>query len=1054
MFVPEISLSPSGSSASKSTCSEPASQPSLWRPSRNCETVTTCSSSSCRPAVVTDSVPGLRSSSFDFSRYEPQRLRKSSSSAKIRTARARKRRQTWSCAGSSSSRVSSPERSASSSMKMPCTSPGNPIFRKARLNSELLIRCSFCLSKCFSHALRTEPSFASRNALTSRRAWWAGPFSGVDGAVWASLAWSAPVAGRLLRGEPHEPSSVSRRPPGRGPFLLGDFGGRGDLDAPGPGDAASFGETAVSPKLAASPGPGASRSPRPPKSPRRNGPRPGGRRLTEEGSCGSPRSSRPATGADQASEAHTAPSTPEKGPAHQARREVKAFLEAKEGSVLRAWLKHFDKQNEQRISNSEFNRALRNMGFPGDVQGIFMLLDADLSGELTLEELDPAQDQVWRRFRALAVRIFADEEDFLRRWGSYREKSKDELRRPGTESVTTAGLHDEEEHVVTVSQFLEGLQSEGWDAGSEQVLFDALDPDGDRLISGTNMKWLTTERRRQERKDQAKRRAQMETAYHAKSTAQSSEKAAEAVLADFKAYVKRKYGHYIRAWRSVLSPDGAMVLQRKDLCRACNATGWQGDVWLLYKALDNDSSGYIGIEELDPQGALTLARFQHFVMQKFGSAAAAFRALDKRDMKILRQPEFCASLKGHGFQHPTKSLFAGLDSGGAKRVVEEDLHFLERWKPPAYLVADPNPAAAQELKNLLLKKYKNFLRAWRHVLDTDGSNQCSYDEFVDGCKRLGFKGDVAGAWCTLDDDMSRTISLGELDPVSCEILAGFRRWCDREFGSVKSAFSVFDVSGDNQVSTREFRRSLRVYGYEGNNTTIEKLFVALDTDRRGNLSMDEVIFLDAWIFEEEEEDEDEEKGGGKTTGSEREAAAAPKRRKALDPGTLVFINDTPGPGTYNVPGGIGAVDSTPMVRFSGAFAFTKRPVAPFHGVPKDAAGLPSPSTYDDRVGRHLTSPNKNGVCFGSEQRPMLKAPLKKDADFPGPCTYLMPRRSQGLAASITPRRVLRMHPLCNSGLRPIAPEAIQAPSSPRNFQPIMPRMVSNTPQLLKLTYGV
>ena len=26
------------------------------------------------------------------------------------------------------------------------------------------------------------------------------------------------------------------------------------------------------------------------------------------------------------------------------------------------------------------------------------------------------------------------------------------------------------------------------------------------------------------------------------------------------------------------------------------------------------------------------------------------------------------------------------------------------------------------------------------------------------------------------------------------------RWCDREFGSVKSAFSVFDVSGDNQVS--------------------------------------------------------------------------------------------------------------------------------------------------------------------------------------------------------------------------------------------------------------
>ena len=41
--------------------------------------------------------------------------------------------------------------------------------------------------------------------------------------------------------------------------------------------------------------------------------------------------------------------------------------------------------------------------------------------------------------------------------------------------------------------------------------------------------------------------------------------------------------------------------------------------------------------------------------------------------------------------------------------------------------------------------------------------------------------------------------------------------------------------------------------------------------------MDEVVFLDAWIFEEEEEDEDEEKGGGKTTGSEREATGYSER---------------------------------------------------------------------------------------------------------------------------------------------------------------------------------
>ena len=44
-------------------------------------------------------------------------------------------------------------------------------------------------------------------------------------------------------------------------------------------------------------------------------------------------------------------------------------------------------------------------------------------------------------------------------------------------------------------------------------------------------------------------------------------------------------------------------------------------------------------------------------------------------------------------------------------ILAEDLSFLDKWKPTAYLTATPNPEAAEEFKLFLIEKYSTLVKA-------------------------------------------------------------------------------------------------------------------------------------------------------------------------------------------------------------------------------------------------------------------------------------------------------------------------------------------------------
>lgn len=667
--------------------------------------------------------------------------------------------------------------------------------------------------------------------------------------------------------------------------------------------------------------------------------------------------------------------------------ELKDFVVMKEGSSLRAWTKHFDIDNDQRVSQSEFIRGMRKMNYQGDPAALFGTLDADHSGELALEELDANAADHWLQFRAFCVRTFQDPADVVKKLGKPTEPAD---LRFGTGMVNDA---HQGEPAITLQQFVDGMRAYGYTYGYEEVIFSALNINDKPAINEDELNWLDQEQKRQKRKDAAKKKALLEKRYK-----DNNVKDAEATLADFKHFLKRKYGNYLRAWRSALSPDGSMVLQRNVLFKACANLGWHGDVRLLYKALDKDDSGYISIEELDAHAAELLAHFHEFAENNFGNASATFEALDRFNQKKLKLPEFCAALKSFGFQHPAKAIFQGLDYQNTKGLNEEDLLFLDRWKPPAFLTRPANPQAMEDFKQLLIKTYKNFLKAWRHLLDADSSNRCNYDEFEASCKKLNFKGDIPGAWRALDEDLSGYITLQEIDSASSRALCDFKKWCDEEFGSVRSAFGVFDASGDDEVTYREWRRALRIYGFTGNAST---LFYALDVERNGTLSLDEAKFLDDWTFPEESD------GAQGDVPSMKEIGVMPSHSTQL---TTEFGTDAPGPGTYESVSTMGAGPLSPMLKFSGAFSFRGRARgSALPGIQHDAAQKPAPVDYDGHDGLIAISPSKPSWGFGTEIRQVTETLQPETTPGPGQYSPVMNRTAR--AATCTPRRSLKVHPL-------------------------------------------
>mmetsp|Transcript_10881 Transcript_10881/g.24716 ORF Transcript_10881/g.24716 Transcript_10881/m.24716 type:complete len:677 (+) Transcript_10881:150-2180(+) len=506
--------------------------------------------------------------------------------------------------------------------------------------------------------------------------------------------------------------------------------------------------------------------------------------------------------------------------------ELKDWLEQHEGTTLRAWLRHFDTNQDHGVTFAEFQRGMRAMGYNGDHLHIFELLDSDKSGELGMEEIDPDLADFWIMFVEWSKCTFADGIDqMLEALG-------------GEEAVTSRCLHED--------AFIAGMHNNGWHHGGEDLLFHSLDIDGTGSINDKDLYWLDVEISRVKLKEISRGKAQAQKIVSPTSRFLQVEPP-EVKIGNFKQFLLRKYGGYMRAWRQGLCPWDGSSIAKQQFFKGCLGMAWKHDVKGLWNAFDKDGNGFISIDELDLSSAEVFARFQRFIMSSFGNTMNAFTALDMKGKLSMTQDDFATALAHYRFMPCTASdcklLFHGLDREGTRVLVQSDLSFLDAWRPLPILTAQRNTKALELLKAHLVGQYRTLLKAWRRLLDKAGNNYCTWDHFCNSCKDAGFNQDLAGAWRAMDPDLKGSITFSCLD-MRCGVAAwDFKQWAEADFGSLRLAFEALDVDGSNRLTFKEFRRGCRIMGYKGD---WHLVFKTLDAESNGFLTRADVEALDPW----------------------------------------------------------------------------------------------------------------------------------------------------------------------------------------------------------------
>lgn len=79
------------------------------------------------------------------------------------------------------------------------------------------------------------------------------------------------------------------------------------------------------------------------------------------------------------------------------------ILKHKFGTVVRAWRKAMDVDQSGTLTFREFSHALERVGYHGDFRSLWYQLDADMSGNISLHEMDPENAMRLEKFRMLCI---------------------------------------------------------------------------------------------------------------------------------------------------------------------------------------------------------------------------------------------------------------------------------------------------------------------------------------------------------------------------------------------------------------------------------------------------------------------------------------------------------------------------------------------------------------------------------------------------------------------------------------------------------------------------
>eukprot|EP00931_Biecheleriopsis_adriatica_P105422 TRINITY_DN7998_c0_g1_i1.p1 TRINITY_DN7998_c0_g1~~TRINITY_DN7998_c0_g1_i1.p1 ORF type:complete len:744 (-),score=140.32 TRINITY_DN7998_c0_g1_i1:72-2255(-) len=346
---------------------------------------------------------------------------------------------------------------------------------------------------------------------------------------------------------------------------------------------------------------------------------------------------------------------------------------------------------------------------------------------------------------------------------------------------------------------------------------------------------------------------------------------AENAAAHLCQFCEEASGSVLRAWLRVFDESNAQSINKMEFSGGLAKLKYTGDPFKLFKALDDDDSNELTLDELDSRMSSLWADFRVFcvltvrtpeeLLQRCAHLAGAkppvthiskemfCTACEKLGwIAVETLPEFFNAmslemapdvLDVSGLQWLTLDIQRHDQKEAAKKASEQWLAVQRKLSKSPKECRDYYESFLEFLK----RKHGNLVRAWRVSLSRD-SMAISKLTFLTACANLGFAKDSKELWNMLDKDKTGTARMEELDPTGTVALARFKAWMDDHFANSQALFQEMDIDNNQHLSHRDFYNFLSRHNCP--QVTDNHLFDYFDSNAQGRLKPSDLAFLDRW----------------------------------------------------------------------------------------------------------------------------------------------------------------------------------------------------------------
>jgi len=497
---------------------------------------------------------------------------------------------------------------------------------------------------------------------------------------------------------------------------------------------------------------------------------------------------------------------------------LKKLLVNKYGSLAAAWKYGLDLDRNGKITYNEFSRAVREIGFHGNIKAIWKELNTDESNDISLEELDPAAHKHLSQFEA---HVHGKHGSYLEAWQALGVNPGTRIHKKQFQEMCaqldyTGDVDELFKHLLTKPAVPSFSLSE-------------LDP---RVLQESYMNPERLNPVSRKEKVEAWRKESL-----AKDMGASDYKAVRTILLN-------QYGTIACAWRHLLDVDGNGKISFVEFGNAMRRIGYKGKIKDLWLQLEKDGNGYITMDELDPKAHKALTAFRELVLSQYSNWLEAWEFFDHKKARRLNEVQFVERCETLGYQGDANELYryfldhpscefvtlADLDKEAAREAGFDPERFNTLLKKQEYEAAQEEQKRQQanklaedvpSLMKILLKRFGTITAAWAQALDLQGNGRISLMEFLRAMQELNLRGNMRKLFKALDQDGNGSLTLGELDPGAHEAITRFEEFVHEKHGSMIDAFRAMDIGKKGRLYGADFVEMMTKNGFEGDS---EQLF--------------------------------------------------------------------------------------------------------------------------------------------------------------------------------------------------------------------------------------